>query len=434
MAKFAMEQEYATYITITYIADFSVAVGLMGFNLLLLREDISFIRKNLCSFIAISSIIFVFVYVVYIVFIKPLNIVDSILLCGIVFMNYCYQVLFSLLVKFKKNDIAFWAVILNLLFIIFMLSLLSCFNCLTSVNVLIVRIVQLITFFVIAVYALKRIIIPLSGFNFLSIKKSLYISKDVSISNILGIVSQYIDKFVSSTLDTIEIAKYSVARFEIPFIGIFLNNMSLVYMEKIKKCIDDTDYENLKKYFQLFIQYGWYCNLMVFSILFCNAKFIIEILFSKRYIESSYLFQVVLIAYLFRMIPYTNLIIAMGLERIIFKRILIEVCLQIIMSLFLLHLLGLLGLALSLILVLSFWSVPYNFYYFSKAIHCRILDFFPVKTMIIFFVKCFIPCFLVCNCLNGYFIQNSTLSFVSSVIVILIFCRKEILYIYTNTK
>lgn len=430
MARFATEQEYANYMAITYIADFSVAVGLMGINLLLLREGVSFVKRNLCSFVTISSIIFIIIYVIYTTFIKPLNIVESTLLLGIVFMNYCYQVLFALLVKFKKNDIAFFAICINFLFIIFILSLLAYLDCLTSTNTLIVRFIQLSVFFSIVLYSLIHIITPLSGVNFSSIKRCFLISKDISGSNVLGILSQYIDKFISSTLNATELAKYSVARFEIPFVGIFLNNMSLVYVNRIKRSIDNNDYKNLKICFHLFILYGWYYNLIVFSILFCNAHFIIEILFSKAYVESSHLFQIILCSYLFRIIPYTNLIIAMGLEKIVIKRIFIEVCLQIILSFLLLHFWGLLGLALSLILVLTFWSVPYNFYYFAKAIHCRILDLIPIKKMIIFFIKCFIPCFLISNC----FMPNNILSFIGSIVSITIFCKKEIIYIYINTK
>ena len=250
---------------------------------------------------------------------------------------------------------------------------------------------------------------------------------------ILATTSQYVDKFIVSTLKSVEIAKYSVARFDIPFIGIFLNNISYVYMERIRESFINADKAAVKNYIRTLVLYGWYFNVITFTLLFFNSELVINVFFSSSYLDANPLFRIVLLSYLVKIVPYTNIIVALGLERIIIKRIIIELFLQIISSFTLLYFFGIIGLALSLVIVLICWSVPYNFYYYSKAIKCSVIELLPLNKMLKFGVKCVIPCW----CMEIFFktyINNEWILFAVLTSVIFVLCQKQIKFILKNTK
>ena len=62
LTRFASETEYAHYISITYIVDFTVAISLFGFNLLILREGEDYIKQNICSILSLSAIIGIIIW------------------------------------------------------------------------------------------------------------------------------------------------------------------------------------------------------------------------------------------------------------------------------------------------------------------------------------------------------------------------------------
>ena len=433
LARYGTETDYANYIAITYIVDFAVAVGLFGFNLLILREPIDFLRRNLYAICTIALFIFISVYSIYFVFIMHLDLQSFIYGLALIILNYLYQIGFVVLVKFRKNKIAFLITILNFIFVFISLLIFTYCDIVTYTNVVIVRIIQVLIFVFIGFYSAIKLILPIQPFSLKQIKECFFKALPIGGGTVIGTISLYVDKFILSTLSVAEIARYSVARFDIPFIGIFINNLSLVYMSNIKTSVDAKDYEQVKSNLKMFMSYGWYFNMLLFTILFCNSPLIISLLYSDKFLSSDVLFKVILCSYLLKIVPYSNIIVALGIERIIITRMLIELCLQIVVSLILLHFFGILGLALGLVCVLLFWSVPYNLYYFAKTIHCKIIDFIPYKSMLIFTIKSFVPCvivtYLLSSCTSNLYI---TLAVTISMLIIL--NLKEIKFIFRTTK
>lgn len=434
MARFAAKEEYANYMAITYIVDFTVAIALFGFNLLVLREKMNYVKRYFASFLAISLAIIFLVYLVYCVAIRPMPFVYVLLGFILIVLNYLYQMLFSFLIKLQKNKLASLIAFSNLVFILLSLAGLIYFYKLTSLDVLLVRCIQVAAFVAVAAYAVLPVLLPIAPCSVRRMKQCFVKTFPVGGSTVIGTTSQYTDKFILSTLSANAIAQYSVARFDIPFIGIFLNNMSFVYMEKIKSALDCKDYPAVRNILLIFSKYGWYFNVLFFTLLFCNSKLVISTLYSPQYESAHILFRIILLNYLLRVLPYTNVIISMGLERIIMRRLLIEMALQVVVSLTLLHLFGLVGLASSLGVVLLFWSVPYNFYYIAKAAHTSFWKLLPLKSMLTFFAKCFLPCYLYSVVAEYVFHQDiySTAACIVGLMFVINF--KEVRFLYANTK
>ena len=179
--------------------------------------------------------------------------------------------------------------------------------------------------------------------------------------------------------------------------------------------------------------FGWYLGVSVFTVLFCNAEFVVDLLYSSRYFESVVLFRVFCLGYLFRIVSYTQIIVSLELENIIIKRMFIEMVLQFILSFVLLKFLGVLGLALSVILVLTLWSVPYNVINFKRRLSCKISEILPFKQMFLFFLKAFVPCLIAVVSMNAFAI-NRTIVFIVSSLLYVVINMKEIIYVIRKTR
>ncbi|MDO9153337.1 MAG: hypothetical protein Q7U47_06475 [Paludibacter sp.] len=267
-----------------------------------------------------------------------------------------------------------------------------------------------------------------------AIKNILILAAPIGIGIVIGSFTQYIDKFLLSFLDTYQLAVYATASADIPFVGVIVINMSLYFMPAIQESYKNNSLEKTKKYISDLFLFGWYLNVIIFTLMFSNADYIIALLYTNKYIESVTIFKILSFSYLLRVVSYSHLIIALGLEKIIIKRMLIEMILQITVSIILLKIFGIYGLAFSAFLVLVFWSVPYNLNYINKVLKSKITEILPFKSMLTFFVKCFVPYYS----LNYILISYTSLSRISSLIFsigfLLIINNREIRYLLNNNK
>ena len=156
-------------------------------------------------------------------------------------------------------------------------------------NVLITRIIQLSIFVIICYCGVLKYILPVKQPAIRSFIENLKYAIPIGGGSILGVFILFADKLILATQTPEEIATYSVARFEIPFIGIFITNLSLVYIPQIKEAIAENNYSAVQTSIKNLFKYGWYLNIIVFTLLFSNAKFVISTLYSATYYEAAVL-------------------------------------------------------------------------------------------------------------------------------------------------
>lgn len=431
--RFASQIEYAEYIKSTYIIDFCVTVCLFGFNLLILREPIKYVQTNGKNILFISMVLYMSILIVYFIIYNDTSVTFIVLTFFLGSANILYQFIFVLLIKFKLNRTAFKSVIINFLIVTIGLYILVYFDKLSFLTGMIVRIVQVSIFIIVGFSVIIKSIGNIYPLFISNIPRLLLSSYSIGISTFFATLSLYVDKFILTALSAQEIAQYSVARIEIPFIGIFISNLSLFYLPKIREYLEFGDNRNVISLFKHLFKYGFTLNLIFFTLLFCNSNFIIETLYSSSYSSSSPIFQIIILSYLLRVLPFTNLIVALNLERIIFKRIIIELVLQLVFSFLLLKFFGLYGLAFSLTLILLVWSIPYNFYFFAKTLGCRIKDLIPFSFIPISLLRIFMPSFLVLCVFQKYSLPN-TILLVSTILLVTLLNVPSIRFLFSNTK
>lgn len=432
MSHFADEVEYAEYRRIFYIIDFTTAIALFGLGTLILRKSLNSLYDNIIAIVLIINTIQLISVLVF-AFIQHLSLLKYVEIVSFIALNTLYQLTVSVIVI--KNERKFYFVCTMSCFILTIVGLvfLTELNVLNFNNVYFLRIIILLIYIIpFMVYVGKRF----RKIRFPSFNRVILLFKEtapIGFGVLLGSCTQYIDKFIASMMDTHQLAVYANASADIPFVGIAISTMSIFFVPIIHNCYMNKDYKGAcQKLSELFV-YGWYIGVSIFTILFCNAEFVVNLLYSSRYIESVILFRIFCLAYLFRIVTYTQIIVSLELENIIIKRMLVEMVLQLVLSFALFKLFGIMGLAASVILVLGLWSVPYNIANFKKRLSCKITDILNIKRMVLFFIKAFFPCLIVVVLLN-HFALNRLLVFIVSIVVYLSINYREVLYIINKTR
>lgn len=432
MSHFSCETEYAEYRRIFYVIDFSTAISLFGLGTLLLRKPLKCLYSDIVPTVFIINLIQL-VTVLVLLIIQSLPIIKYIEIVSFVFLNTLYQLCVTVLVMTNSRRLYFTCTascfvltILSLIYFVHSDSLTYRASYMLRVGVLFVYIIPFCLF---VGKRLLRIKFPSWGKIYSLFKEAAPIGFGV----ILGSCTQYIDKFIASMLDSHQLAVYANASADIPFVGTAITTMSVFFVPIIHSFFSKNDYKNACSSLSELFLFGWYIGVAVFTLLFCNAEFVVDVLYSSRYSESVILFRIFCLAYLFRIVSYTQIIVALEIESIIIKRMVVEMILQVVLSFVLLKIFGIVGLAASVILVLSLWSVPYNVVNFKKKLSCQLTEILPVKKMLIFFIKAFTPCMAIVVVMR-YLSNNQFLIFVVSVLAYLIVNYKENLYIIKKTR
>lgn len=432
MSHFSSETEYAEYRRTFYIVDFTTALSLFGLGTLMLRKPIKALYTDIIPMVLIINSIqivtvSVFVFIQHLTFLRYLEIVLFI------FLNTLYHLSVSVIVLKTERKLYFRCTSSCFLITMLLMITLVHFDILNYRNAYLTRLlilaVYIIPFLLHVGNRLWKIRMPSMGHTFALLKEAAPIGLGV----LLGSCTQYIDKFIASMMDAHQLTVYANASADIPFVGQAISTMSIFFVPIIHTCYMNKDIKGACSNLSNLFIYGWYIGVTVFTMLFCNAEFVVDLLYSNRYAESVILFRVFCFAYLFRIVTYTQVIVALELETIIIRRMIIEMVLQLVLSFILLKLLGTFGLALSVILVLALWSVPYNVLYFRKRLSCRILEILPLKQMSLFFLKAFVPCMSAVMLMNQFGIHRLVI-LVTSLLLYILVNHKELLYIIRKTR
>lgn len=432
MSHFSVETEYAEYRKTFYVVDFTTAISLFGLGTLILRKPLKSLYNDIVPTILIINTIQLVTVLVFL-FIQHLSFVKYIQIALFVFLETIYQIIISVIVLKNARKLYFICTSTCFLLTILSLVVLVKLSALSYINVYYLRIVILLLYIVpFLIYTGKRVFrirIP----SFSMIVSLFREAAPIGFGVILGSCTQYIDKFIASMMDAHQLAVYANASASVPFVGTAITTMSVFFLPIIHNCYVNKDKIGACSNLSSLFLFGWYIGVSVFTLLFCNAEFVVDLLYSSRYSESVVLFRIFCLGYLFRIVSYTQIIVSLELESIIIKRMFIEMLLQFVLSFILLKILGVLGLALSVIFVLILWSVPYNVIYFKRRLSCRFSDIIPFKRMTLFFLKGFVPCLVAVIIMNRFAI-NRTVVFVSSSLLYVVINIKEIVYVIRKTR
>lgn len=207
----------------------------------------------------------------------------------------------------------------------------------------------------------------------------LKVSIPFGMASMIGAMSLQLDKvLVSSFGTTEEFAIYVNGAMEIPLIGILTGSISAVMIGEMSKNIKENKYEEALKLFRLSASKTALVLFPLMIFFLYNAKIFMLMLYSDKYTLSAFPFMIYLLLIPIRIVVFGSILIAMGKSKVILYRSIIELVLNLILSIIMFQMLGYLGIAIATVLVTYLWAVPYNIKEISKGFSIESKELFDL--------------------------------------------------------
>jgi O-antigen/teichoic acid export membrane protein len=198
---------------------------------------------------------------------------------------------------------------------------------------------------------------------------------------ITTIMLQTNNVIVSAMCPPEEFANYVNGAIEIPLIGIITVSISSVILVDMTNYVHQGD---KGKALELFKKASIKSAIVLFPVmvfLLVAGKPFIVTLYSGKYLESVAPFYIYLFVLPVRIVMYGSALMALGQSRVILYRSIIDLILNIALSVLFVHLWGYLGAAIATIATLYVWTVPYNLFKIGKGFNISIWGILPVKDL-----------------------------------------------------
>jgi O-antigen/teichoic acid export membrane protein len=213
-------------------------------------------------------------------------------------------------------------------------------------------------------------------------------SVPLGLAGMFGIISMNLDKALVSFMCPPEVfAVYANGAIEIPMIGIVTGSVMAILIPEFAgmyQCKDITSI--VKLWHSAMIK----CSLVILPImiyLYVMAPEFIKLIFSKEYVDSVYPFRVYLLALPVRITQFGAIFMAAGKNQLILYRAMIGLTLNLFLSIVFISLWGSIGAAISTVLIIYLWGVPYNIMLISKILEIRKINVMPHEILLkIFFI------------------------------------------------
>lgn len=248
--------------------------------------------------------------------------------------------------------------------------------------------IDLCLFFIIAASLIRNAIIYFSLVN-ISGEKLIFFKERVQLfwfglNDTLQILTKWLDKIILVIiLSASDYAVYFNGTYEIPLIGMALSAFqSIITTQSSKK--SSTDESNVA----LFKSSASFMSLFLFPLFafcFVFSREIITILFSSKYIESASLFAISSLLIPMRICNYTVLLQVKSRGDIILRGSIIDFITAMLLMFVLYPLIGLEGLALSMVIA-TYIQATYYVFMIKKIYNVKLIDLFDVRKLIFLFV------------------------------------------------
>jgi O-antigen/teichoic acid export membrane protein len=220
----------------------------------------------------------------------------------------------------------------------------------------------------------------------------------IALSSMVGIFIRQLDKlFISSMCSSEEFVVFANGAMEIPLVSVVTGSiMSIVLVDMRKEVVN----QNLKAALDLFKVAAVKSSFLLFPImlfLFINAKSVIVLLFSERYIDSYVPFRIYLLLLPLRTMSFGSFLIALGLNRFLLFRSICDLILMAVFNGIFIIWLGYNGAAVATVFTVYFMHLPINLFRLKRALDCSLSSLLPIKEFFLNFVR--LSPLIACNML-----------------------------------
>lgn len=213
-----------------------------------------------------------------------------------------------------------------------------------------------------------------------SIKTLLSIAIPLGLAGMLSTLECSLDKWIVSVMLSPETyVVFTQGARELPLINTITGAISTVVLVDITKYAKDGDFPAAVALFRKIAEKTSLILLPAMMFLFVTASPVIRLLYTDAYAEAIPVFQIYLLFVPIRTVVFGPLLIALGKSKYILVRSIISLCLDALLSILGVYVLGAAGAALATIFVIYLFNVPSNLYVISKATGIKWTKLLPFR-------------------------------------------------------
>jgi O-antigen/teichoic acid export membrane protein len=218
--------------------------------------------------------------------------------------------------------------------------------------------------------------------NLKSMKELVKYAVPLGLASMLGTVMLETNKIVVSAMCTPEeFANYVNGAIEIPFVGIISVSISSVILVDMTRFIHQGENSNALALFNKAAIKSAVILFPIMIFLLVSGKAFIVTLYSEKYLESVVPFYIYLFIIPIRVVIYGSALMALGKSKVILLRSILDLIINIILSIVLVRIIGYLGAAIATIMTLYFWTTPYNLFKIGKGFGVNPLRTLPFQKL-----------------------------------------------------
>ncbi len=204
----------------------------------------------------------------------------------------------------------------------------------------------------------------------------------LGLASMFGTLAMQLDKLIVASLCSPEdFAVYANGAMEIPLIGVVTGAIASVILVDMRAAVVRGDYEEALRLFRLAAAKSACILLPALCFLFVFAEDIITVLFSNKYLQSVWPFRIYLLLLPVRVAFYGPALMALGQTTIVLVRSVLDLCIDLVLSVLLVKYVGAVGAAIATVAMLYLWCVPFNLACIAKGYHTHFLRALPWRRM-----------------------------------------------------
>lgn len=203
----------------------------------------------------------------------------------------------------------------------------------------------------------------------------------VGLNDILRVVARWLDKtIVSAAFDPATFAIYANGAMEIPFVNVIAGSISQVVMPEMSKLAEGSSRRALIVLWHRVIRKTAMLLFPLFFFLFAFAGPVMVILFSERYAASAGPFRLYLLLLPLRAATYTPILLALGRSKLVAWGALMDVILNLGLSLALIPTMGYLGPAIATVIA-TYAQAGFYLFWASRILGSDLGRVFPWRDL-----------------------------------------------------
>lgn len=212
-------------------------------------------------------------------------------------------------------------------------------------------------------------------------RKFIAYSFPIGVSNIMRVASRWLDKNIVSAYFTPEtFAIYANGAVEIPFVGVLASSISSVILPEFSRLSKIGDTEGLIRLWHRAIVKTGALLIPLFAFLMVLAPSFLVVLFSERYLQSATPFRIYLLLIPLRCAAYTPILLALGRSKLVMIGALIDVLVNLGLSILLIPKFSYLGPAIATVLT-TYGQAAFYLWWTARILSLRLATLFPWRSV-----------------------------------------------------